>query len=71
MNLVRLLQDSYEEISHIHDRMPVILPEEFYGEWLSCKLGGFPVTAMSQLDYYSISQDIGSPRNDYYFGRVS
>ncbi len=66
-----ITKDSYEKISHIHNRMPVVLPEELYREWLSCKLIDFPATAMNQLDYYPISNDVGSPKNDYYFKHVN
>ena len=60
-------RDSYKEISHIHDRMPVILPVSYYDSWLSCELDYFPTEKMSLLKYYPISQEVGSPQNDYKF----
>lgn len=50
-----ITQNSYPELSHIHDRMPVILPESNYTQWLSCQLEGFPTEDMSELAFYPIS----------------
>ena len=57
-------RDSYKEISHIHDRIPVILPVSYYDSWLSCELDHFPTEEMSLLKYYPISQEVGSPQNN-------
>ena len=62
-----ITRPSYQEISHIHDRMPVILPETFFMSWLSCQLEDFPTESMNELGYYPISQEVGSPQNDYKF----
>ncbi len=66
-----ITQSSYSELAHIHDRMPVILPESNYMQWLSCELEGFPTTEMKELAFYPISNDVGSPRNDYKFEMIS
>ena len=66
-----ITRPSYQERKSIHDRMPVILPENYYSDWLSCELKGFPAEDMNELDYYPISNDVGSPKNNYSFERLN
>ncbi len=65
-----ITQNAYAELSHIHTRMPVILPESYYSQWLSCELEGFPTEDMNELAFYPISSDVGSPSNDYKFEMI-
>ncbi len=65
-----ITKEADQEIRPIHDRMPVILPDDDYDPWLACELDGFPGISMDELDYYPISKDVGSPKNDYRFERV-
>jgi len=65
-----ITREAYKEISHIHDRMPVIMPDDYYDHWLSCELDGFNCASINELDYYPISKDVGSPKNDYKFERI-
>ncbi|MDA1035842.1 MAG: SOS response-associated peptidase [Chloroflexi bacterium] len=60
-----------EMVEHVHDRMPVILPRDAYGEWLdrdahdtrglSELLRPYPADGM---EMYEISSAIGSVKND-------
>ena len=65
-----ITRESYPEISHIHPRMPVILPNEYYQLWLVLALQDFPTVEMEELDFYPISDAVGSPANDYAFERI-
>jgi putative SOS response-associated peptidase YedK len=62
-----ITREAYPNISHIHSRMPVILPSEYYRLWLECAIDDFPMIEMDELDYYPVSKALGSPQNDYYF----
>jgi len=66
-----ITKESHKEITQIHDRMPVILPDDFYDNWLDCKLDSFPTSPMNELDFYPISKDVGSPKNDYLFESIN
>jgi putative SOS response-associated peptidase YedK len=55
----------------LHDRMPVILPEESYAEWLSSKNENVPALeallrpyAAIQMTAFPISTMVNSPRNE-------
>ena len=65
-----ITRSSYQKINSIHDRMPVILPENYYSDWLSCELQGFPAVDINEIDYYPISKEVGSPKNNYKFERL-
>lgn len=65
-----ITREAYQEISHVHQRMPVILPDETFESWLTCELESFPTSPMSELDFYPISKEVGSPRNDQPFEKL-
>ena len=61
-------------LSRIHDRMPVIVPKDLYGEWLDPEFGGAPGDAdalLNMLDYqrdprlemYPVSNLVNSVKN--------
>ena len=60
-----------ELVKPIHDRMPVILPKEAYGQWLNPKeqepaaltelLQPYPA---SKMEAYPVSRAVNSPKND-------
>ena len=49
-----ITREAHRKISQIHDRMPVILPDDFYYNWLDCELDDFPTSLMNELNYYPI-----------------
>jgi putative SOS response-associated peptidase YedK len=58
-------------MSHIHDRMPVIIKPEDYGAWLDTKLTDIlKIQAMAQpyperlMEAYPISRNINNPQHD-------
>ena len=66
-----LTTEANEKLAELHHRMPVILPEESYAEWLNPRenrakaieplLKPYPSEAFS---YYPVSERVNSPRND-------
>ena len=48
-----LTRNAAEDIAFIHERMPVILPNETAGDWLNPKYNGDDIlkTAMTQMEY--------------------
>jgi len=66
-----ITRPAFQEIGHIHDRMPVILPEEHYQGWLDCELDEFPTIEINKMDFYPIAKEVGSPMNDYQFEPVN
>ncbi len=62
-----ITREAYPEISHIHSRMPVILPSEYYQLWLKGAIDDFPMIDEDEIDSYPISKAVGSPSNNYEF----
>jgi len=62
-----ITRDAYPEINHIHNRMPVILPSEYYQLWLKGAIDDFPMVDEEDLAFYPISKAVGSPSNNYEF----
>ena len=62
-----ITQNAYSELSSIHTRMPIILPNEYTQYWLNAKQDDFPSIEMSAINFYPISKEVGSPKNDYRF----
>ena len=62
-----ITRDAYPKLRDIHSRMPVILPNEFMQYWLAGNQNDFPTTEIDHLDFYPISKEVGSPKNDYLF----
>lgn len=65
-----ITREAYQEISHVHPRMPVILPDETFESWLTCELHTFPTSPLGELDFYPVSKDVGSPLNDHPFEKL-
>jgi len=65
-----ITQSAYPELSNIHTRMPVVLPSEYTQYWLNVKQDDFPSIEMSEIDFYPISKEVGSPKNDYKFESI-
>lgn len=65
-----ITRPAFQEISHIHNRMPVILPEDYYEDWLDGQFDKFPTIKISEMDFYPISKEVGSPKNDYRFESI-
>lgn len=66
-----LTTEANEKLAELHHRMPVILPEESYAEWLNP--GENRAKAIQELlkpypsetfSYYPVSERVNSPRND-------
>ena len=59
-----------EEIEDLHDRMPVVLPQERYAGWLDAEadkdglLEILSAPVDSGFDFWPVSTDVGSPKND-------
>lgn len=60
-------REAYSKISHIHPRMPVILPKEKYQAWLDAKLDTFPMLEQDQLEYHPLPTNFNKPSNNYEF----
>ena len=66
-----LTTEANEKLAELHHRMPVILPEATYADWLNLSenrakalqplLKPYPAEAFS---YYPVSERVNSPRND-------
>jgi len=65
-----ITRDAYPNIKHIHPRMPVILPSEYYLLWLKDAIDDFPTIDEDKLDFYPISKAVGSPQNNYPFDAI-
>lgn len=66
-----ITQNAYPELSSIHTRMPIILPNEYTQYWLNAKQDDFPSIEMSAINFCPISQEVGSPKNDYEFTSIN
>ncbi|WP_026695260.1 SOS response-associated peptidase [Peribacillus kribbensis] len=60
-----------ETASDVHDRMPVILPEEAYDDWLDPSLSDITLLksllvpySAEEMDKYEVSPKVNSPRNN-------
>lgn len=62
-----ITREAYPSINHIHPRMPVILPSDYYQDWLEAKTNEFPMIAEKDLNFYSIDSPDDSPKNNYEF----
>lgn len=62
-----ITRDAFPTVEHIHTRMPVILPPEYYQLWLKEANDEFPMIEEEELDFYPISKAVGSPKNNYEF----
>jgi len=62
-----ITQNAGDSIASIHDRMPLILPSNSYGDWLEGnhidELIKFRITA-SELRFFRVSHLVNSPRNN-------
>jgi len=63
--------EANELMRSLHDRMPVILPEENYAEWLDPKNEDVPALQIllrpyppAEMTAFPISTLVNSPRND-------
>ncbi len=60
--------DANQQMQGIHDRMPVILPDDTWDSWLEGKdkgaLQAMLVPYSGNLDIYKVSRTVNSPRND-------
>ncbi|MCL4108012.1 UNVERIFIED_CONTAM: hypothetical protein GTU68_017040 [Idotea baltica] len=65
-----ITRDAFPEIKHIHTRMPVILPPEYYQLWLKEATEDFPMIEEEELDFYAIDKAVGSPKNNYEFAAL-
>ncbi len=65
-----ITRDAYPTINHIHARMPVILPPEYYQLWLKAAIDDFPMIEEQELDFYPIANAVGSPQNNYEFNAL-
>ena len=66
-----ITRPAYKELGHIHDRMPVILPEGYFEDWLDCQVDNFPTVVVHELEFYPISNNVGSTNNDYKFEKLT
>ena len=64
-------REAYPELSEIHHRMPIILPEDSFDNWLRCEEDDFPTMDMQQLDYYPIDPAVGTVSNNYLFKAIN
>lgn len=64
-------REAYPELTEIHHRMPVILPEDSFDNWLSFEEDDFPTMDMQQLDYYPIDPAVGTVSNNYLFKAIN
>ncbi|WJH38228.1 SOS response-associated peptidase (plasmid) [Aliirhizobium terrae] len=60
-----------ERIAHIHTRMPIILDQGSYGEWLDTDVKGADAKALlldrqidDELVFHRVSRDVNSSRYD-------
>ena len=54
-------------ISHIHERMPLVVPKELQQDWLSKKTDAASIaskTGQLEFDFYPVSSQVNSPKND-------
>ena len=65
-----ITRDAYPSINHIHARMPVILPKEYYQLWLKEAIDDFPMIEEQELNFYPIDKAVGSPQNNYEFHKA-
>lgn len=65
-----ITREAFPTINHIHARMPVILPPEYYQLWLKAAIDDFPMIEEQELDFYPIANDVGSPQNNYEFNAL-
>ena len=67
-----LTQPPLEKISHIHDRMPVLVPPALTDDWLNERLEGAEAVELlrqehfpeKELAFYPVSKKVNSPRNE-------
>ena len=64
-----ITRDAYPKVEHIHARMPVILPPEYYQLWLKAAIDDFPMIE-EELDFYPVAKEVGSPQNNYEFNAL-
>ena len=60
-----------DEISELHDRMPVVVPRSRYSSWLDPAASGADLVSVmsdamsSNFEFWPVSSDVGSPNNDH------
>jgi putative SOS response-associated peptidase YedK len=65
-----LTRPAGEQLRAIHDRMPVVLPPELFGDWLSAKLeheqaiGSLIASSMSDFSHYPVSAQLNNAKHD-------
>ena len=63
-----ITREAYPSIHHIHPRMPVILPRQYYQAWLDADLNDFPMIDEDELNFYPLKDGLGSnDKNNYEF----
>ncbi len=60
-----ITREAYPAINHIHPRMPVILPSEYYQAWLDAEIDDFPMIEEDNLKFYPVDSGLGSTNNNY------
>ena len=65
-----ITREAFPSIRHIHSRMPVILPPEYYKLWLKAAIEDFPMIEEQELDFYPIEKAVGSPKYNYEFKSI-
>lgn len=59
--------NSAHDISHIHERMPLVVPKELQQDWLSGKAEPAVIAEKSgqlQFDFYPVSSRVNNPKNE-------
>jgi putative SOS response-associated peptidase YedK len=60
-----ITREAYPTINHIHPRMPVILPSDYYQAWLDAELDSFPMIEEDDLKFHPVDKGLGSTNNNY------
>lgn len=66
-----ITREAYPKLNHIHSRMPIMLPSEYYLLWLKGGVKDFPTIEEQELDFYPISKAVGSPDNNIEFKPIT
>ena len=53
-----------DELRQVHDRMPVIVPPDLYGDWLQTGGKGYLVPYNGEMEFYPVSKAVNNPRNN-------
>ena len=60
-----ITREAYPSISHIHPRMPLILPSSSYQGWLDAEINDFPMVEEEALEFYPMDKGLGSNNTNY------